>query len=186
MWQKFTWSAPSSYDHSLAAITWNDIVPPTVDAMIRQLREFEDNLTPSIISAVEKLSQEFKQLRDDLSDLSSSPRVPTHVSAINRRRPAARERRYRRYTPRATLWFYLQDHGEDMRRWDGKPTSALEERVRELKRRAKVKDDHPMKAAASVSGEQVPRWSGRAEFTPAPVIKNPYLEDARDQYCDHY
>ena len=75
-----------------------------------------------------------------------------------------------------------------MRRWDGKPTSALEERVQELKRRVKVKDDHPMKAAASVSGEQVPRWSGRAEFTPAPVIKktNPFHQDLSNQYCDHY
>ena len=66
-----------------------------------------------------------------------------------------------------------------MRMWDGKPTSALEEWVCELKRRAKGKDDHPMKAAASVSGEQVPRWSGRADFTPASLIKktNPFLQN---------
>lgn len=169
-------------------MTWNDGVSPTMDFLIRQLREFEDNLTPSIISAVEKLSQEFKQLRDDLSDLSSSPRVPTHVSAINRRRPTARERKYRRYTPRATLWFYLRDHGEDMRKWDGKPTSALEQRVRELKRRTMVKDDPPRKAAAPVSGEQFPRWSERADFTPAPVIRNtnPFLQDRSGEFCDHY
>ena len=75
-----------------------------------------------------------------------------------------------------------------MRRWDGKPTSALEERVRELKRRTKGKDDHSMKAAASVSGEQLPRWSGRADFTPAPVIKktNPCLQDVSGESYGHY
>ncbi|XP_061225806.1 uncharacterized protein LOC133221146 [Neopsephotus bourkii] len=180
MWQKFTQNAPSSYAHSLAPITWHDVAPPTVDEMIHQLQEFEDHLTPSIISTVEKLSQELKQLRDDLSNLSSSPHVPTHVSTI-KRYPTARKRRYRRYTPWATLWFYLQDHREDMKKWDGKPTSDLEERVHELKRRPKVRDDHPMKAVASVSGEQVPGWSGRADFIPAPVIKtNPCQEDLSD------
>ncbi|KAM4640221.1 uncharacterized protein AAGF69_016837 [Amazona ochrocephala] len=79
------------------------------------------------LEAVEKLSQELKQLRGDLSDLSSSSCLLTHVSAINKRRPTARERRYSRYTPQATLWFYLQDHGEDMTKWDGKPASVLEE-----------------------------------------------------------
>lgn len=34
--------------------------------------------------------------------------------------------------PRATFWFYLRDHGENMRRWDGKPTAMLQRRVEEL------------------------------------------------------
>ncbi|KAM9020100.1 Friend virus susceptibility protein 1-like [Ara ararauna] len=84
MWRKFTRNAPPSYAHSLATVTWNDIIPPTVDEVIHKLREFEDNLTPSIISAVEKLSQDLKQVRDDLS---SSSCVPTHVSAINKKHP---------------------------------------------------------------------------------------------------
>lgn len=33
--------------------------------------------------------------------------------------------RERRYTPQGNLWFYLHEHQEYMRKWDGKPTSAL-------------------------------------------------------------
>ncbi|XP_061225245.1 uncharacterized protein LOC133220857 [Neopsephotus bourkii] len=162
MWRKLTRNAPSSYAHSLATVTWNDVVPLTVDEMVHKLHEFEDNLTPSIISAVEKLSQDLKQLRDNISDLSRSSHVPTHISAINKRRPTVRERRYKRYTPRATLQFYLWDHGEDMTKWDGKPTSVLEEWVSELKRGARAKTDRPMRTTASVSG---PWW------LPAKLVK---------------
>jgi len=54
------------------------------------------------------------------------------VSAIRGKRSSAQEREYRSYTPRGTLWFYLRDHGEDMRNWDIKLTSSLEARVHEL------------------------------------------------------
>ena len=75
-----------------------------------------------------------------------------------------------------------------MRRGDGKPTSALEEWVRELKRKTVVKDDPPKKVAAPVFGEQVPRWSGRADFTPTPGIRNsnPFLQDVSGESYDHY
>jgi len=57
--------------------------------------------------------------------MSYSPPVRASVSAIRRKHFSAQEREYRGYTPRGTLWFYLRDHGEDMRKWDGKPTSSL-------------------------------------------------------------
>ncbi|KAK4806966.1 hypothetical protein QYF61_027333 [Mycteria americana] len=77
---------------------------------------------------VQELSQEFKQFKEDLS--YSLP-IRTSVSAIRSQHSSAQERGYRGYTPRGTLWFYLRDHGEDMRKWDGKPTSTLEARVEE-------------------------------------------------------
>jgi len=58
--------------------------------------------------------------------MSYSPPVRASVSAIRGKRFSAQEREYRGYTPRGTLWFYLHDHREDMRKWDGKPTSGLE------------------------------------------------------------
>jgi len=61
---------------------------------------------------------------------SYSPPVWASVSAIRGKRFPAQEREYRGYTPRGTLWFYLRDHGEDMRKWDAKPTSSLEARGR--------------------------------------------------------
>ncbi|KAK4810808.1 hypothetical protein QYF61_008780 [Mycteria americana] len=57
--------------------------------------------------------------------------LETSVSAIRSKHSTAQERGYRGYTPQGTLWFYLCDHGEDMRKWDGNPTSTLEARVEE-------------------------------------------------------
>jgi len=58
--------------------------------------------------------------------MSYSPPVWASVSAVRGKHSSAQEREYRGYTPRGTLWFYLCDHGEDMRKWNGKPTSNLE------------------------------------------------------------
>uniref|UniRef100_A0A8U8AWS9 Uncharacterized protein n=1 Tax=Geospiza parvula TaxID=87175 RepID=A0A8U8AWS9_GEOPR len=40
--------------------------------------------------------------------------------------------------PRAELWAFLRESGEDMRRWDGEPTAALAQWVRDLKRRGSI------------------------------------------------
>jgi len=72
---------------------------------------------------VEKVLQEFQQLKESMS---YSPPVRACISAIRSKGFFAQERGYRGYTPQGILWFYLHDHGEDMRKWDGKPTSSLE------------------------------------------------------------
>jgi len=72
------------------------------------------------MSDVEKLVQQLER------SMSYSPLVRTSISAIRGKRSSAQERGYRGYTPQDTLWFYLHDHGEDTRKWDGKPTSTLE------------------------------------------------------------
>ncbi|KAK4810594.1 hypothetical protein QYF61_007331 [Mycteria americana] len=114
---------------------WNSILTskdeevPTVDEVASQLQEYEESISSSLILAVEKLSRKVQQREEDRS---YSPPVQTSVSAIRSQRSSAQERGYRGYTPRGTVRFYLRDHGEDMRKWDGKPTSTLEARVREL------------------------------------------------------
>ena len=113
MWRKFIRSSPSSYANSLAVITWKDGEEQTVDELASQLRQYEESLSSSLVSAVEKLSREIQQLREDKS---YSPPVPTSISAIRSQRSFAQEREYKGYTPRGTLWFYLRDHGEDMRK----------------------------------------------------------------------
>ncbi|KAM9278598.1 TNF receptor-associated factor 6 isoform 2-T5 [Morus bassanus] len=75
------------------------------------------------VLALEKLSLELQQLEEDMP---YCPPVQTSISAIRSKHPSAQERGYSGYTPQATLWFYLRDHGEDMRKWDGKSTSTLE------------------------------------------------------------
>ncbi|GAB0208718.1 hypothetical protein GRJ2_003337500 [Grus japonensis] len=143
MWQRFVQSAPSSYAQSLAIMAWKDKQAPTVDEVAGQLRQYEESLSSSLwacVSAVERLSEksenlfekpplEIGQLNDDMSNCSL---VQTSISAVRSKRSSAQERGYRGYTPRGTLWFYLCDHREDMRKWDGKPTSTREAQVCEL------------------------------------------------------
>ncbi|KAK4807067.1 hypothetical protein QYF61_018408 [Mycteria americana] len=127
MWRKLVRNAPPSCANSLAILTWKDRDSPTVNEAASNVREYEESNSSSFVSAVQELSQEFKQFKEDLS--YSLP-IQTSVSAIRSQRSSAQERGYRGYTPRATLWIYLRDHGEDMRKCDGKPTSTLEARVR--------------------------------------------------------
>jgi len=110
------WSAPSSYANSLAIVDWKGKEAPTVDEVAVRLRQYEESLSSSLVSAVEKLVKRLEK------NMSYSPLVRTSVSAVRGKCFSAQEREYRGYTPRGTLWFYLRDHGEDMRKWDGKPT----------------------------------------------------------------
>ncbi|GAB0203439.1 hypothetical protein GRJ2_002809500 [Grus japonensis] len=102
---------------------WKGEDAPTVDEVAGRLWQYEESLSSSLISAVEKLSWEVWQLKEDMS---YSPPVWTSISTIRTKRSSTPDRVYSRYTPRGTLWFYLCDHGEDMRKWDGKPTSTLQ------------------------------------------------------------
>ncbi|KAK4810919.1 hypothetical protein QYF61_013327, partial [Mycteria americana] len=147
MWRKLVRNAPPSCANSLAILTWKDRDGPTVNEAASNLREYEESISSSFVSAVRELSQEFKRFKEDLS--YSLP-IRTSVSAIRSQRSSAQERGYRGYTPRGTLWFYLRDHGEDMRKWDGKPTSTLEARVRELQGKTIAKGSSSRKIAARV------------------------------------
>ncbi|GAB0210049.1 hypothetical protein GRJ2_003470700 [Grus japonensis] len=81
MWRKFVRSAPSSYANSLAVMDWKSEEAPTVDEVAGRLRQYEETLSSSLDSAVEKLSQEVRQLKEDIS---SSPPVQTRISAVRR------------------------------------------------------------------------------------------------------
>ena len=77
-----------------------------------------------------------------------------------------------------TLWFYLRDHGEDMRKWDRKPTSVLDARVRELKGKTTRKGDSSRKDAAPVS-----RQSRRAS-DPLEGTSKSFLQEVSNKYSD--
>ena len=55
--------------------------------------------------------------------------------------------------PRGTLWFFLRDQGEDMRKWDGEPTFKLEAHVHELRGKRPAKYGSPKKAVSLVAVE---------------------------------
>ena len=191
MWRKFVRSAPSSYAHALAVVDWKDEEGPTVDELARRLRQYEESLTSSLVAAVEKLpdiladkwSQEFQRFEDKFG----RPPVRTNTSAIRRRYSSGQERGERRYVPRGTLWFYLLDHGEDMRKWDGKPTSVLDARVRELRGKTTTNEGSSRKMVASASSEHCERCgrpSGRADLTPDSMKRNsnPFLQVSGESY----
>ncbi|GAB0202834.1 hypothetical protein GRJ2_002749000 [Grus japonensis] len=83
MWRKFVRSAPSSYANSLAVIDWKSEEAPTVDEVAGRLRQYEESLSSSLVSAVEKLSQDVWQLKEDIS---YSPPVQTRISAVRLRK----------------------------------------------------------------------------------------------------
>jgi len=154
MWRKFVRSAPSSYANSLAVVNWKGKEAPTVDEVAVRLQQYEESLSSSLVSAVEKLAREVQQMKENIS---YSPPVRASVSAIRGKCSSVQQREYRGYTPRGTLWFYLRDHGEDMSNWDGKPTSSVEARVRELQGKTITKGDSVRKNAAPVSSSQLSR-----------------------------
>ncbi|KAK4806132.1 hypothetical protein QYF61_001055 [Mycteria americana] len=172
MWRKLVRSAPASYANSLAIMTWEDGEGP-----------MEESISSSHVSAVEKLSRKVQQLKEDRS---CSPPVWTSISAIRSQHYSAQQRGYRGYTPRGTLWFYLPDHGEDMRKRDGKPTSTLEARVRELQGKTIPQGGSSRKIAAPVSSGQFPRQSKRADLTPDFKEGTPdsYAQEGRNKYYD--
>ncbi|GAB0209743.1 ubiquitin carboxyl-terminal hydrolase 4 [Grus japonensis] len=187
VWWTFVQSTPPAYVKSLAVLAWKDEEAPTVNEVAGQLQQYEENLSSSLracVSAVErlseksknffeKLSQEFWQLKEDTSN---SPLVWTSISAVRSKCSSPQERGYRGYTPRGTLWFYLRDHGEDMRKWDVKPTSTQEAQACELQGKTISNGGSSRKIAAPVSSEQFPRQSSRTDFT------SDLMEGASDSY----
>ncbi|GAB0208007.1 ubiquitin carboxyl-terminal hydrolase 4 [Grus japonensis] len=174
-------SAPSSYTNSLAVIDWKSEEAPTVDEVAGRLRQYEESLSSSLVLAVEKLSQEVQQLKEDMS---YSPPLQASISAVRSKCFSAPERGYGAYTPRGILWFYLRDHGEDMRKWDGKPTSTLRARVHELQGKTAVKRDSSRKNAAPVSTWQPPRSSERPDGTYDPLegTSKSFLQEMSSEY----
>jgi len=119
---------------------------------------------------VEKLAREVRKIKENMS---YSPPVGASLSAIRGKRFSAQEREFRGYTPQSTLWFYLRDHGEDMRKWDGKPTSSLEARVRELRGKTITKGDSLRKNAAPVSSSQLSRPGRQFDLDSDPLGGTP-------------
>ncbi|GAB0208869.1 hypothetical protein GRJ2_003352600 [Grus japonensis] len=79
MWWKFVRSTPSSYANSLAVMDWKSEEAPTVDEVAGRLQQYEESLSSSLILAVEKLSQDVRQLKEDIS---YSPPAQTYLILI--------------------------------------------------------------------------------------------------------
>lgn len=82
--------------------------------------------------------------------------------------------------------FTCGDHGEDMRKWDRKPTLTLQ--AHELQGKTTTNGGSSRKVAAPVSGGQLPRQSRRADFTPDPTESNSnlFLQEAGGESYKQY
>ncbi|RMC03335.1 hypothetical protein DUI87_20531 [Hirundo rustica rustica] len=140
----------------------------TVLDMAKKLRAYADAVrgpTHARIAAVEtrlqkledKIDENHKKLREEIrEDLLQISAVQIRGSGTQRRRSPARERGY---TPRAELWFFLRDCGENMNRWDGKSTAALAQRVCELKEVKTQRGSSTKREVAPVARSRTARWA---------------------------
>jgi len=67
MWRKFVRRAPSSYASSLAVVNWKGKEAPTVDEAAVRFRQYEESLSSSLVSAMNKLSQKVQRLEQSMS-----------------------------------------------------------------------------------------------------------------------
>ncbi|RMC00749.1 hypothetical protein DUI87_22432 [Hirundo rustica rustica] len=135
--------------------------------MEKKLRAYADAVhgpTHARVAAVEtrlqkledKIDENHKKLREEIrEDL-------LQISAVQIRGPGTQHRcslgRERGYTPCAELWFFLQDCGENMNRWDGKSTATLAQRVHELKEVKTQRGSSTKREAAPVARRRTARY----------------------------
>lgn len=104
-----------------------------------------------------------KELKADFLQVLS---VQTRAPAIRSRCPLVRERGY---TPQGNLWFLLCEHGEDMRRWDGKPTSVLAAEVHKLKEETINRGSSARMNVAPISCDRATRYNRREDDMSDPL-----------------
>ena len=67
MWRTFVQSTPSSYASALAVMDWTDEEGPTANELACRLQQYEESVSAPIIVAVNKLSQDVQQLKENMS-----------------------------------------------------------------------------------------------------------------------
>ncbi|KAF4796453.1 hypothetical protein TURU_083929 [Turdus rufiventris] len=124
---------PSKYTTFIATIN-ADNNQETVAYVTNKLRNCQSMINGPMqvhVSAVIKsLQEEMREIKEEVRR-NSSHTAPVQVTGpkVKAQHPQLRERGY---TPQANLWFFLRNHGEDMGKWDGKPTSVPAAHVRQL------------------------------------------------------
>jgi len=135
------------YARTLAGMNWKENKRPEEDEVVSLLWKYEDSCGET----------------GSMAPLS----VQTGISSIRSTWSSAQEGGNSVFTPRTILWFYLQNHGEDVRKWDEKPTSALQAGVHGvqgyiLQGKTITRKGPSRKMVASVSSRQFcrqRRWS---------------------------
>ncbi|RMC09668.1 hypothetical protein DUI87_13454 [Hirundo rustica rustica] len=114
-----------------------DETEETMLDMAKKLRTYADAVhspTHTRIAALktrmkkleDKIEENHKELKQDILQISA---VQVRGSGTTRKRSLDREGKG---IPRAKLWSFLRDCGENMKRWDGESTDAMAQRLHEL------------------------------------------------------
>ncbi|RMC19394.1 hypothetical protein DUI87_04004 [Hirundo rustica rustica] len=127
MWLRFARLGPEMYSRYLATLQWRE-GEDKVGILVNKLRIYEDTVTAPFcthVSSVEKrlaeqvqslIEEGHQKLKKELKEENCHSSLElTRAFAIGSRCPPAKERGY---TPRGNLWLFLQEHGEDMRKWE--------------------------------------------------------------------
>ena len=112
-------------------MNWKDNEEPMVDEVASMLQQYEypSSSLWACVSAMEKLVQ---QIKEKETSSTAPPPVQTRISSIASKHSSAQERGGSGYTSLIIPWFNMHDHGEDMRKWNGKPTLILQAWICEL------------------------------------------------------
>ncbi|RMC20814.1 hypothetical protein DUI87_01666 [Hirundo rustica rustica] len=155
MWRKLVRLGPQEYSSALAVMK-RDETEETVLDMAKKLRTYADAVhgpTHARIAALEtqvrgladKIEENHKELKEDILQISA---VQVRGSGTTRKRSLDREGKG---IPRAKLWSFLRDCGENMKRWDGESTDAMAQRLHELLDGKTVRGSSSKKEAAPVT-----------------------------------
>ncbi|RMB93607.1 hypothetical protein DUI87_30307 [Hirundo rustica rustica] len=155
MWRKLVRLGPQEYSSALA-IMKRDETEETVLDMAKKLRTYADAVhgpTHARIAALEtqvrgladKMEENHKELKQDILQISA---VQVRGSGTTRKRSLDREGKG---IPRAKLWSFLRDCGENMKRWDGESTDAMTQRLHELLDGKTMRGSSSKKEAAPVT-----------------------------------
>ncbi|XP_074425969.1 uncharacterized protein LOC141736129 isoform X3 [Larus michahellis] len=150
VWHKWLLSAPAAYVNALALFCWRHDEAPTVGEMGARMQRYAHSLLSAPQASVSVLKKSFGKASISAGD----KRFPT--------KPVQEKQSTSRYT----LWSTLRNQGENMRNWDGKPTSALQTWVRQLRSKTTKRGDSSRRSAAPVSSDQsLRRHSSRVQAT---------------------
>lgn len=134
MWWKFVWRTTPLYGNSLAILTWKageggGIGWPTPAIWRKSL------LLPCLScgeTAGHGKTRNSPGSSNNSKRICPAPYLYRPVSQLLGVGAPLLKRGFGGYTPQCTLWFYLHDHREDMRKWDGKSISTPKAQVHEL------------------------------------------------------
>ncbi|RMC10885.1 hypothetical protein DUI87_12598 [Hirundo rustica rustica] len=132
MWRKLVRLGPQEYSSALAIMKWDDTEETVLD-MAKKLQAYADAVHGPTHARIAALEKHMQKLEDKMEEIKEGflqvSAVQIRGSGTTRKRPPDREGKG---IPRAKLWSFLHDCGENMRRWDGESTDALAQQLHEL------------------------------------------------------